>query len=293
MPLAHLAYSLVNTIALPCGGNSKGLETHIVHEAINFIHITPLPCFKHVSPHVYVFLKSKLQTSPCKPTFDTYNSKLYIEMLKRPPAIIGVSLTFLFDLFGDTSRINLLKNLWGMTLLLTTEQKIGEIFASEVKMSRRHGGIKLLGLIDKLRLIHYIFYLTLFSCFITIPNSVRCKVTSNNFIVVEHNGLLQNVNLVSSETQSYTHTISSDGLHNNMEMELESSPLESADDMNLFKQSEQHHRRWHLGKTIYDVLAYGAVGDGTTNDTQVIITCPMFQIYNLLYCKLKPLCLNY
>ncbi len=162
-------------------------------------------------------------------------------------------------------------------------------------MIRRHGGgIKLLGLTDKLRLIHYVFYLTLFSCFITIPNSVRCKVTSNNFIVVEHDGLLQNVNLVSSETQSHnTHTISSDGLHDNLEMELESSPLESADDMNLFNQSEQHHRRWHLGKTIYDVLAYGAVGDGSTNDTQVIVTYPMFQIYNLLYYKLKPLCWHY
>jgi hypothetical protein len=161
-----------------------------------------------------------------------------------------------------------------MTLLLTIEQNIGEIFASEVKMIRRHGGgIKLLGLTDKLRLIHYVFYLTLFSCFITIPNSVRCKVTSNNFIVVEHDGLLQNVNLVSSETQSHnTHTISSDGLHDNLEMELESSPLESADDMNLFNQSEQHHRRWHLGKTIYDVLAYGAVGDGSTNDTQAFFT---------------------
>ncbi len=181
-----------------------------------------------------------------------------------------------------------------MTLLLTIEQNIVEIFALEVKMIRRHGGIKVLGLIDKLRLIHYyVFYLTLFSCFITIPNLVRCEVTSNNFKVVEHNGLLQNVNPVSSETQSQTHTISSDGLHNNLEMELESSPLESADDMNLFEQSEQHHHRWHLGRTIYDVLAYGAVGDGKTNDTQVIVTYPMFQIYNLLYYKLKPLCLNY
>jgi hypothetical protein len=181
-----------------------------------------------------------------------------------------------------------------MTLLLTIEQNIGEIFALEVKMIRRHDGIKVLGLIDKLRLIHYyVFYLTLFSCFITIPNLVRCEVTSNNFKVVEHNGLLQNVNLVSSETQSQTHTISSDGLHNNLEMELESSPLESADDMNLFEQSEQHHHRWQLGRTIYDVLAYGAVGDGKTNDTEVIVTYPMFQIYNLLYYKLKPLCLNY
>ncbi|CAK9237163.1 unnamed protein product [Sphagnum troendelagicum] len=36
--------------------------------------------------------------------------------------------------------------------------------------------------------------------------------------------------------------------------------------------SEQHHRRWHLGRTIYDVLASGAVGDGRTNDTQAFFT---------------------
>jgi hypothetical protein len=42
--------------------------------------------------------------------------------------------------------------------------------------------------------------------------------------------------------------------------------------MNLFKQSEQHHHQWHLGRTIYDVLAYGAVGDGRTNDTQAFFT---------------------
>lgn len=214
-------------------------------------------------------------------------------MLKDHQPLLVLVLHSSLNSLVTLSRINLLKNLWGRTLLLTIEQNIGEIFALEVKMIRRHGGIKLLGLLDKLRLIHYVFYLTLFSCFITIPNLVRCKVTSNNFIVVEHNGLLPKVNLVSSETQSHTHTISSDGLHNNLEMELESSPLESADDMNLFEQSEQHHRRWHLGRTIYDVLAYGAVGDGRTNDTQVIVTYPMFQIYNLLYYKLKPLCLNY